>query len=66
MSNINYIWQWFNTSPLFMKLLAVFTSIKNQLEIFTKTLLNYYNALKYTLKNLYIETQEITSLHNKK
>jgi hypothetical protein len=33
-----------------MKLLAVFTSIKNQLEIFTKTLLNYYNALKYALK----------------
>ena len=24
-----------------------FTSIKNQQEIFTKTLLNYYNALKY-------------------
>ena len=32
------------------RLLAVFTSIKNQLEIFTKTLLNYYNALKYALK----------------
>jgi hypothetical protein len=51
-----------------MKLLAVFTSIKNQLEIFTKTLLNNYNTLKYALKIYiwYIETQEITSFHNKK
>jgi hypothetical protein len=55
--------------PLFfLSNLAVFTSIKNQLEIFTKTLLNYYNALKYALKIYiwYIETQEITSFHNKK
>jgi hypothetical protein len=41
----------FRPPPFFLiKLLAVFTSIKNQLEISTKTLLNYYNALKYALK----------------
>jgi hypothetical protein len=52
----------------YQTVIAVFTRIKNQLEIFTKTLLNCYNALKYALKIYiwYIETQEITSFHNKK